>query len=354
MNFNHLLEPLELNLFPFFSPFKKPGSNMRPFLSPGLFLPLQKSHVLVLKNNAFSRISRIFSFHSFTGESEGNLKQTKIKLLSAKTSSSSRCEPLFTQSLHLPNKNPAEGQTRFLFSWPSKKSDFIFRQLLDYKSFTYTYLLADAESMEGVIIDPVLDNVKRDLKILKDLGVKLLAAMNTHVHADHITGSGVIKEEIASCNSFISIQSQAKADKHFDHGNLIKFGNFNLECRSTPGHTNGCYSFVWHEKNMVFTGDAVLIRGCGRTDFQQGDAEKLYDSVQQQIFSLPSHYLLFPGHDYTGQMMSTVGEEKKFNPRLSKSKSEFLKIMQELQLPYPQQIDKALPANLLCGIQPTE
>lgn len=270
MNFNHLLEPLELNLFPFFSPFKKPGSNMRPFLSPGLFLPLQKSHVLVLKNNAFSRISRIFSFHSFTGESEGNLKQTKIKLLSAKTSSSSRCEPLFTQSLHLPNKNPAEGQTRFLFSWPSKKSDFIFRQLLDYKSFTYTYLLADAESMEGVIIDPVLDNVKRDLKILKDLGVKLLAAMNTHVHADHITGSGVIKEEIASCNSFISIQSQAKADKHFDHGNLIKFGNFNLECRSTPGHTNGCYSFVWHEKNMVFTGDAVLIRGCGRTDFQQG------------------------------------------------------------------------------------
>lgn len=322
---------------------------MRPFLSPGLFLYLKKTPAL--KNNVFFRISCNFSFQSFNGESRGNLKQTQTKS-SPRTPSSPK--PLFTQSLHLPINNNLEGQTRFLFSWPSKKSDFIFRQLFDYKSFTYTFLLADADSMEGVIIDPVLENVKRDLKIIKDLGVKLLAAMNTHVHADHITGSGIIKKEIDSCYSFISTESQAKADKYFNHGDQIKFGNFNLECRSTPGHTNGCYSFVWHEKSMVFTGDAVLIRGCGRTDFQQGDAEKLYESVQQQIFSLPPHYLLFPGHDYTGQMMSTVGEEKQFNPRLSKSKSEFVKIMQELKLPYPQQIDKALPANLLCGIQSTE
>ncbi|XP_045209961.2 persulfide dioxygenase ETHE1, mitochondrial-like [Mercenaria mercenaria] len=234
-----------------------------------------------------------------------------------------------------------------------QKSDFIFRQLLEYKSFTYTYLLADLESKEAILIDPVIETVDRDAKLVTDLGLKLVYGVNTHVHADHITGTGKLKEKFPDCKSVISKDGNAKADIQLKEGDKIKFGNFELEARSTPGHTDGCMSYVWHEKGMVFTGDAVLIRGCGRTDFQQGDSGRLYDSVHKKIFSLPSHFFMYPAHDYTGQTVSTVGEEKQFNPRLTKSKEAFVKIMQELNLPYPKQIDKALPANLLCGIQPS-
>lgn len=337
-----------------------------------LFFPVSRGiFQMSPKNNLFiNNQTKLFFFRCFsrflsknpvffrsTREQKITQKQNIFAfpfLSSTKQSLSTQCFDLScinTQKTRKHHVNLRSSKTRLFSCGPSAKSDFIFRQLLDYKSFTYTYLLADAKSMEGVIIDPVLDNVDRDLKIIDDLGVKLLIAMNTHVHADHITGTGLIKNAISSCKSYISSESKAKADEYFHHGSKIPFGSFNLECRSTPGHTNGCYSFVWHEKHMVFTGDAVLIRGCGRTDFQQGDAEKLYDSVHKQIFSLPSHYLLFPAHDYTGQTMSTVGEEKDHNPRLTRTKSGFVKIMQDLQLPYPDQIDKSLPANLLCGIQ---
>ncbi|GFO39967.1 persulfide dioxygenase ethe1, mitochondrial-like [Plakobranchus ocellatus] len=226
----------------------------------------------------------------------------------------------------------------------------IFRQLLDYKSYTYTYLLADAATREAILIDPVIDTVERDYRVVQELGLNLIAAVNTHVHADHITGSGEMKKRLPVCKSMIAAVSQARADVKLKEKDLIKFGQFELEVRSTPGHTNGCLSYVWHDKHMVFTGDALLIRGCGRTDFQEGSPDLLYDSVHQKIFSLPHHFQVFPAHDYTGQTMSTVGEEVKFNPRLRRSKSDFVKIMKNLQLPYPKQIDKALPANMVCGI----
>ncbi|RUS82764.1 hypothetical protein EGW08_009464 [Elysia chlorotica] len=200
------------------------------------------------------------------------------------------------------------------------------------------------------MIDPVIETVERDFRIIQDLRLNLVAAVNTHVHADHVTGSGEMKKKIPGCKSMIAEVSKAKADVKLKPNDLVKFGQFELEVRSTPGHTDGCVSYVWHEKGMVFTGDALLIRGCGRTDFQEGNPGVLYDSVHSQIFSLPKHFIVFPAHDYTGQTMSTVEEEVKFNPRLKRSKSEFIQIMSNLKLPYPKQIDKALPANMVCGI----
>jgi len=226
----------------------------------------------------------------------------------------------------------------------------VFRQLFDRESCTYTYLLADNTSREAVLIDPVIELVDRDAQLVKDLGLQLKYVANTHVHADHITGSGKLKECLSGSKSVISRASQAVADVHLEHGDTIKFGEFELEARSTPGHTNGCLTYVFHEKGMAFTGDALLIRGCGRTDFQEGSSSRLYESVHSQILSLPNTTRLYPAHDYKGQTVSTVEEEKKFNPRLSKSKEEFIDIMKNLNLAYPKMIDKAVPANMVCGL----
>lgn len=226
----------------------------------------------------------------------------------------------------------------------------LFRQLFDEKSWTYTYLLADVDTKQALLIDPVLEQVDRDTKLLSELGLKLVYAVNTHVHADHITGSGKLKERIEGCQSVISAASQAKADKHLAPGEVFGVGSIKLEARATPGHTSGCMTYVWHEQRKAFTGDAVLIRGCGRTDFQQGNAELLYDTVHSQVFSLPGDYQLYPAHDYKGQTTTTVAEEIKFNPRLSKTKSEFVEIMKNLNLSYPKMIDKAVPANMVCGL----
>jgi len=226
----------------------------------------------------------------------------------------------------------------------------IFRQLFDTVSSTYTYLLAYGPSREAVIIDPVYEHVDRDVKLIDELKLILLYAMNTHVHADHITGSGLIKKRIPNCRSVISTSSNAEADVFVNDKDKIKFGELELEVRATPGHTNGCVTYVLHEYHMAFTGDALLIRGCGRTDFQEGSPETLYDSVHSQIFSLPDSTLLYPAHDYRGQTVTTVGEEKMYNPRLTKDKSEFVKIMDNLGLDKPKLIDKAVPANLSCGV----
>ncbi|XP_076438465.1 persulfide dioxygenase ETHE1, mitochondrial-like [Babylonia areolata] len=228
--------------------------------------------------------------------------------------------------------------------------EIVFRQLLDYKSYTYTYLLADPKSHEAILIDPVFEMVDRDVALVRELGLDLKFAVNTHVHADHVTGSGEIKKRVAGCRSVIARVSGAKADVLIEEGSSIPFGAFSLECYSTPGHTNGCMTYVLKPQGLVFTGDAVLIRGCGRTDFQQGDAGRLYDSVHTKIFSLPRHYTILPGHDYTGQMSSTVDEELKFNRRLTRTREEFIEIMKQLNLPYPKQIDRALPANMVCGV----
>nr|CDS32371.1 zinc finger protein 84 [Hymenolepis microstoma] len=224
---------------------------------------------------------------------------------------------------------------------------FIFRQLFEKASSTFTYLIGDAKSKQGLLIDPVLETAERDAKLVNELGLELRYVIDTHVHADHVTGAASMKKLFGpTCKSVISEASGVKADIMVKAAEVLKCGNIELECRSTPGHTRGCFTYVLHSARSAFTGDTLLIRGCGRTDFQEGSSEQLYESVHSQIFSLPEDYLLFPAHEYSGRMMTTVAEEKKFNPRLTKSPEEFVEIMKNLNLPYPKQIDRAVPLNL--------
>ncbi|XP_013881071.1 persulfide dioxygenase ETHE1, mitochondrial [Austrofundulus limnaeus] len=232
----------------------------------------------------------------------------------------------------------------------ARTDGLLFRQLFEKESSTYTYLLADKTTKEAVIIDPVLETLDRDVKLVKELGLMLKVAVNTHCHADHITSTGLMKRKIDGLKSAISKCSGAAADIKLSEGDEIKFGKFHLGVRETPGHTDGCITLVLCDKSMAFTGDALLIRGCGRTDFQQGSSSKLYQSVHEKILSLPEDCLLYPAHDYLGQTVSTVGEELKFNPRLTKPLEEFVKIMDNLNLAKPKKIDVALPANIVCGL----
>ncbi|XP_026226799.1 persulfide dioxygenase ETHE1, mitochondrial-like isoform X5 [Anabas testudineus] len=225
-----------------------------------------------------------------------------------------------------------------------------FRQLFELESSTYTYLLADTETKEAVIIDPVLETIDRDLKLIHELGLNLKVAVNTHCHADHITSTGLMKKRLVGLKSAISKFSGASADIQLSEGDKIKFGKQYLTVRETPGHTDGCVTLVLADQSMAFTGDALLIRGCGRTDFQQGCAEKLYQSIHEKIFTLPDMCLIYPAHDYLGRTASTVGEERKFNPRLTKNLEEFVNIMNNLNLPKPKKIDISVPANLVCGV----
>lgn len=227
----------------------------------------------------------------------------------------------------------------------------IFRQLFEAQSSTYTYLLVDPATMDAVLIDPVLETVARDAEIVRDLGANLTSIINTHVHADHITGSGALKTLFPGSVSVISLLSTGNADVHVNNGDEIKFGGRSLLCLSTPGHTAGCFTFLLDDFSRVFTGDALLIRGCGRTDFQGGSSDSLYDGVHSQILqALPSGTLVYPAHDYKGNTCSSVGEEKSLNPRLSKSKTEFIEIMEGLNLPPPKKLDISVPANLRCGV----
>ncbi|XP_037950766.1 persulfide dioxygenase ETHE1, mitochondrial-like [Teleopsis dalmanni] len=232
----------------------------------------------------------------------------------------------------------------------SFSNDFFFRQLFDTESSTYTYLLADLNTHEAVIIDPVLEQAKRDAKLVEDLGLTLKYALNTHMHADHITGSGWLKKLLPGCQSVISGNSGAKADKHIQEGDTVTFGRHTINTLATPGHTNGCMTFVVHEQGCVFTGDTLLIRGCGRTDFQEGNSKSLYENVHEKIFTLPENFRIYPAHDYKGQLESSVWEEKQYNPRLTKNLEEFIQIMDNLNLPYPRKIDASLPANRECGL----
>lgn len=228
--------------------------------------------------------------------------------------------------------------------------DFLFRQLFDPVSSTYTYLLADINNKEAILIDPVLEWAERDKTIVQDLGLNLKYAVNTHMHADHITGTGRLKSLIPGCRSMISRSSGAEADILLEPRDHIKFGRHYLVVIPTPGHTEGCVTYVCDEQGIAFTGDALLIRGCGRTDFQGGSPETLYESVHKNIFTLPAYYRLYPAHDYNGRTVTTVAEEKLLNPRLSKSLKEFVNIMNNLNLAYPKMIDKAVPANRVCGV----
>lgn len=195
-------------------------------------------------------------------------------------------------------------------------------------------------------IDPVDKQVERDLQVANDLNVQLKFALNTHAHADHITGTYLLKKKVPGLKSIISKESGAKADILVSPGDKIEFGTKFLSLRSTPGHTAGCVSYVMDDENSVFTGDALLIKGCGRTDFQGGSASTLYDSVHSQLFTLPESCVVYPAHDYKGRLSSTIGEEKKENPRLSKTKDEFIDIMNNLNLSFPKKLKIAVPANM--------
>jgi glyoxylase-like metal-dependent hydrolase (beta-lactamase superfamily II)/rhodanese-related sulfurtransferase len=227
----------------------------------------------------------------------------------------------------------------------------VFRQLFDPASSTYTYLLGDPASGEALLIDPVFEQVRRDAALLRELGLRLVGTLDTHVHADHVTGAWLHKQHSGSQILLAEAAHAANADRLLHHGERVGFGGRHLEVRATPGHTDGCLSYVLDDLSMAFTGDALLIRGCGRTDFQQGSASRLFHSVREQILSLPAACLLYPGHDYRGLTVTSVAEELRFNPRLGgdASEADFAGYMQALGLPHPKLIDQAVPANLRCG-----
>jgi glyoxylase-like metal-dependent hydrolase (beta-lactamase superfamily II)/rhodanese-related sulfurtransferase len=226
---------------------------------------------------------------------------------------------------------------------------FIFRQLFDPTSSTYTYLLADGG--QALLIDPVFEQVGRDSALLRELGLTLLATLETHVHADHVSAGWLLRQRLGSRILLSEAAGASGADRLLRHGDRIAFGSRHVEVRATPGHTNGCLSYVLDDASQVFTGDALLIRGCGRTDFQQGSAATLHRSVHEQIFSLPAGCLIYPGHDYRGLTVTSVGEEQLYNPRLGGQASvqDFSGYMQHLGLPHPKLIDVAVHANLHCG-----
>jgi sulfur dioxygenase len=226
-----------------------------------------------------------------------------------------------------------------------------FRQLFDPQSSTYTYLLADPASREAVLIDPVFEQARRDAALIDELGLKLAWTIETHVHADHVTGAWLLREKLGSRIALSRSSNAEGADRYLEAGERLAFGKRYLEVRATPGHTSGCTTYVLDDHSMAFTGDALFIRGCGRTDFQGGDARRLYRSVREQIFSLPDRCLIYPGHDYRGLTVTSVGEEKLYNPRLAESigEGDFVGYMTNLGLPHPKQMDVAVPANLKCG-----
>lgn len=227
----------------------------------------------------------------------------------------------------------------------------IFRQLFDPQSSTYTYLLGDSRSGEAVLIDPVFEQVRRDVALLGELGLSLRVTLDTHVHADHVTGAWLLRQRTGSRIAISQDSGAEGADLYLTHGGRVEFGQRYLSVRATPGHTNGCTSFVLDNEAMAFTGDCLLIRGCGRTDFQQGDPHVMYRSVRNEIFSLPDDCLLYPAHDYRGLTASSVVEERVYNPRLGGelSESDFVGYMSNLHLAHPRKLDIAVPANLKCG-----
>ncbi len=229
----------------------------------------------------------------------------------------------------------------------------IFRQLFDHVSFTYTYVIASRRGREALIIDPVLDKVDRYLQLFDELDLKLLKAVDTHVHADHITGLGALRDR-TRCITVMGEQSQADVvSMRFCDGDTIEIEGIALDVLFTPGHTDDSYSFLMGDR--VFTGDTLFIRGTGRTDFQHGDPRQQYDSLFNKLLKLPDETLVYPGHDYKGDTVSTIIEEKTYNPRLQVSSAdEYAAIMDNLNLPNPKMMDVAVPANLKVGLSQDE
>lgn len=222
-------------------------------------------------------------------------------------------------------------------------------QLFDTESSTFTYILATQAGGEAVLVDPVDEHWERDLEHLRRLDLKLAYVLETHAHADHVTSAGKLRELTGAKAAVPSGCGIPPADVQLNDGDVIRFGGEEILVLHTPGHTAGSMSYVW--RNNVFTGDTLLINGCGRTDFQSGSADALFDSVTKKLFSLPDDMLMWPGHDYKGQVVSTIGWEKQHNARLAKrSREEFVQLMAELDLPKPKRIDVAVPANQNLGL----
>lgn len=226
-----------------------------------------------------------------------------------------------------------------------------FRQLFDPTSATYTYLLADEPSREAVLIDPVFEQAKRDASLVEELDLHLVATLETHTHADHVTGAWLLRRKLGSRILVPRAGKASGADRTLAAGDRVRFGSSSLEVRETPGHTAGCVTFVLDDATAAFTGDALLVRGCGRTDFQEGDARRLYQSIHREIFTLPDSCAVYPGHDYRGLTSTSVGEERRFNPRLGEGidETDFVQYMAHLRLPHPKLLAIALPANLRVG-----
>lgn len=230
----------------------------------------------------------------------------------------------------------------------------IFRQLFEPVSSTYTYLLGSEETGQAILIDPVISAMERDLGVVHELGLKLAYTIDTHVHADHITAALELKKRVGSKIGAPANEQVPCADVHLEEGKPFELDDIVLKPLHTPGHTSGHFAYLWSDR--VFTGDALLIDGCGRTDFQQGDSTTLYKSVTEKLFSLPDDTLVYPAHDYQNRHVSTIAQEKARNPRLGQNKSleEFREIMAKLNLPYPKFIDYAVPGNKQCGVCPTD
>lgn len=228
-------------------------------------------------------------------------------------------------------------------------TSFLFQQLFESQSSTYTYLIADRQTREAVIIDPVLETVERDLKLLNELELKLIYILETHIHADHVTGAGKIAAATGAKIAVSAAVDVKGVDVPLRDGQKIQFGNHELTVIATPGHTNSC--MCYYIGDHIFTGDTLMIRANGRTDFQEGSAENLYKNVVTKLFVLPDETLVYPAHDYKGFTSSTIGDEKRHNSRLNQriDQQSFVKIMAELKLPEPKQIKIAVPANLNCG-----
>ena len=229
------------------------------------------------------------------------------------------------------------------------QSPLIFRTLFDARSSTYTYLLADAG--EAVLVDPVLEHARRDEAVLRELGLRLAWTLETHVHADHVSAGAMLRRRLGSKVALSERAGAQGADRSLQSGDQIAFGARHLRVLATPGHTDGCVSFVLDDASRVFTGDCLLIRGCGRTDFQQGDAATLFASVREQLFALPGTCLVHPAHDYHGLVVSSIDEERQHNPRLGDAiaREDFITTMSHLGLAHPKQMAQAVPANLRCG-----
>ncbi len=228
----------------------------------------------------------------------------------------------------------------------------LFRQLFDSTSSTYSYLLADETSGKAVIIDPVIEKTGEYMQLLDELGLTLELALDTHTHADHITALGELRD-CSGCQSMIGVESQSEcASGMFKDGDVLQVGSINVQVVYTPGHTDDSYSFVVEDqgKTYLFTGDTLLIRGTGRTDFQNGDARQQFSSLWDKLLSYGDDALVYPAHDYKGWHQSTVGEEKQNNPRLqAKTVEDYVALMGSLNLPNPKLMDVAVPANRACG-----